>query len=66
MKILFAERVIVPFVDRFPSDSYLYRLMSTKFGEDMTQEEVQRQISEIMSGGRRLVAGRSAEYRENE
>ena len=52
--LLFAEKVIVPFVDRFPSESYLYRLMSTKFGEDMSQEEVQRQIREIMSDGRGL------------
>ena len=50
--LLFAEKVIVPFVDRFPSESYLYRLMSTKFGEDMSQEEVQRQIREIMEDGR--------------
>ena len=47
--LLFAEKVIVPFVDRFPSESYLYRLMSTKFGEEMSQEEVQKQIREIMS-----------------
>lgn len=32
--LLFAEKTIVPFVDRFPKNSYLYTLMSTKFGED--------------------------------
>jgi hypothetical protein len=32
--LLFAEKTIVPFVDRFPPDSYLYRLMSTKFAEE--------------------------------
>lgn len=32
--LLFAEKTIVPFVDQFPDDSYLYTLMSTKFGED--------------------------------
>lgn len=32
--LLFAENTIVPFVDRFPENSYLYTLMSTKFGED--------------------------------
>lgn len=32
--LLFAENVIVPFQDQFPGDSYLYKLMSTKFGED--------------------------------
>lgn len=32
--LLFAEKTIVPFVDKFPEDSYLYALMSTKFGEN--------------------------------
>lgn len=32
--LLFAGNVIVPFQDQFPEDSYLYKLMSTKFGED--------------------------------
>lgn len=32
--LLFAEKTIVPFVDQFPPNSYLYTLMSTKFGED--------------------------------
>lgn len=32
--LLFAEKTIVPFVDQFPETSYLYTLMSTKFGED--------------------------------
>jgi hypothetical protein len=31
--LLFAGDVLVPFQDQFPSDSYLYKLMSTKFGE---------------------------------
>lgn len=46
--LLFAEKVIVPFVDRFPTDSYLYKLMSTKFGEDMSKDEVNRIIKSIM------------------
>ena len=46
--LLFAEKVIVPFVDRFPEDSYLYKLMSTKFDEDLSKEEIQRQIAELM------------------
>lgn len=37
--LLFAENTIVPFVDRFPVDSYLYRLMSTKFGETSADGE---------------------------
>lgn len=31
--LLFAEKTIVPFSDRFPESSYLYTLLSTKFGE---------------------------------
>jgi len=46
--LIFAENVIVPFVDRFPDDSYLYTLMSTKFGEDLSQAEVKRRIDSIM------------------
>lgn len=46
--LLFAEKTIVPFVDRFPSDSYLYTLMSTKFGEngEINIEEIIRKQQE--------------------
>lgn len=47
--LLFAEKVIVPFVDRFPEESYLYKLMSTKFGDDLTKEEINKIIKEIMT-----------------
>lgn len=46
--LIFAEKVIVPFVDRFPEGSYLYKLMSTRFGEDMDKDEVQRIIDGIV------------------
>lgn len=46
--LLFAEKVIVPFVDRFPPESYLYKLMSTKFGEDMSRSEIDKEIANIM------------------
>lgn len=36
--LLFAEKTIVPFVDQFPTNSYLYTLLSTKFGEDSEQD----------------------------
>jgi hypothetical protein len=49
--LLFAEKVVVPFVDRFPSDSYLYALMSTRFGEDKSKDEIDKQIQRIMSAG---------------
>ena len=44
--LLFAEKVIVPFVDRFPANSYLYKLMSTKFGEEYTTETVEDILNE--------------------
>ena len=47
--LLFAENVIVPFIDRFPTDSYLYKLMSTKFGEDMSADEVDKQIKSLVN-----------------
>lgn len=31
--LIFAENTIVPFINKFPSDSYLYELMSTNFNE---------------------------------
>jgi len=46
--LIFAEKVTVPFVDRFPLDSYLYPLMSTKFGEDMSKKEIDEKIRQIM------------------
>ena len=46
--LIFAEKIVVPFIDRFPSDSYLYKLMSTRFGEDMSSNEIQNQIKSIM------------------
>ena len=50
--LIFAEKVVVPFSDRFPSDSYLYDLMTTKFGESLSLEEVEAKISKIASGNR--------------
>jgi len=47
--LLYAEKVIVPFLDRFPAESYLYKLMSTKFGEEMSLEEIEKQITEILA-----------------
>lgn len=32
--LLYAEQVVVPFIDEFPKDSYMYKLISTKFGEE--------------------------------
>lgn len=46
--LLFAEGAIVPFVDQFPKDSYLYKLMSTDFDEKMSDEEVKALIESII------------------
>ena len=50
--LLFAEKVIVPFIDRFPEESYLYKLMSTKFGEDMSTSEIDKEIASLMQHNR--------------
>ena len=47
--LIFAERVIVPFTDEFPNDTYLYKLMTTKFDDGVTKEEINRIIDDIMS-----------------
>lgn len=44
--LLFAEDTIIPFSDRFPTDSYLYRLMSTKFGEEDDVDAILQEILE--------------------
>ncbi len=36
--LIFAEKTVIPFVNDFPQDSYLYKLMSTKFGEDKVED----------------------------
>lgn len=43
--LLFAGSVMIPFKDEFPTDSYLYKLMSTKFGEKLDDDE-QEELSE--------------------
>lgn len=50
--LLFAEKVIVPFIDRFPEESYLYKLMSTKFGEDMSTSDIDKEIANLMQHNR--------------
>ena len=44
--LLYAEKTIVPFVDQFQTDSYLYTLMSTKFGED-SDEDIEEFIKNL-------------------
>jgi len=47
--LIFAEKVVVPFVNRTPEDSYLYDIMTTKFGEGISLEEIQEKIDNIIS-----------------
>jgi len=46
--LISAEKVIVPFYDRFPESSYLHKLMSTRFEENLSRAEIDRQINAIM------------------
>lgn len=46
--LLFAGNVVVPFYDKFPTDSYLYTLISTRFGEDLTEEEISEKVSALV------------------
>lgn len=48
--LLFAEKTIVPFMDEFPTSSYLYTLMSTKFGEgdEETEQDILEYIEKLM------------------
>ena len=46
--LLFAEQSIVPFSDHFPETSYLYKLISTKFGEKKSYEEIKAYVDDIM------------------
>ena len=48
--LLFAENTIVPFEDKFPDDSYLYKLLSTKFGEgEESDKEVAEYVEKMIS-----------------
>lgn len=47
--LLFAEGALVPFIDQFPKSSYLYKLMSTKFDDKMSDDEVKALINKIVN-----------------
>lgn len=46
--LLYAEQVIVPFVDEFPEDSYLYKLISTKFDDDKDTGDIQAFVDKLI------------------
>lgn len=45
--LLFAEKVVVPVVDKFPSSSYLYHMMSTAFGEGVSEEDIRKEVERL-------------------
>lgn len=47
--LIFAEKIIVPFTDEFPNDTYLFKLMTTKFDDGLTKADVARIVDEIMA-----------------
>ncbi len=47
--LIFAEKVIVPFTDEFPQDTYLFKLMTTKFDDSLSKADVAKIVDEIMA-----------------
>lgn len=47
--LLFAEKVVVPVVDKFPDTSYLYHMMSTAFGEDVSEEDIKMEVARLQN-----------------
>lgn len=47
--LLFAEKIVVPVVDKFPSSSYLYHMMSTAFGEGVSEEDIRREVERLQT-----------------
>lgn len=60
--LLFAEKTIVPFVDQFPTNSYLYTLMSTKFGED-SDSDIEDFIKQLLAEQKKRELAEQAELR---
>ena len=64
--LLFAENTIVPFEDNFPSDSYLYTLLSTKFGEGEESDKEVREYVERMIASSHFEEQKSDKEIENQ
>lgn len=47
--LLFAEKIVVPVVDKFPPSSYLYHMMSTAFGEGVSEEDIRREVERLQT-----------------
>ena len=49
--LISAGKIIVPFEDQFPENSYLYKLISTKFGEDRfsNNEEIIEYVEQLIT-----------------
>lgn len=63
--LLFAEGALVPFIDKFPKSSYLYKLMSTKFDDKMSEKEVEELIENIINNRTALTVDEE-KYEEDE
>ena len=64
--LLFAENTLVPFEDKFPEDSYLYKLLSTKFGEgDESDKEMAEYVEKLIASSN-FVAQKSDKEIEDE
>lgn len=45
--LIYAQGNIIPFLDRFPRNSYLYELLDTDFDESVSDEEIQALVEKL-------------------
>ena len=64
--LLFAENTLVPFEDKFPEESYLYKLLSTKFGEGEESDKEMAEYVEKIIASSNFVAQRTDKEIEDE
>lgn len=64
--LLYAEKVIVPFVDEFPEDSYLYKLISTKFDDDKDTGDIQAFVDKLIVEYKKKTEKQLKEKEEND
>ena len=64
--LLFAENTLVPFEDKFPEESYLYKLLSTKFGEGEESDKEMADYVESIIASSKFVAEKTDREIEDE
>ncbi|MBP3197604.1 MAG: PrgI family protein [Butyrivibrio sp.] len=64
--LLFAENTLVPFEDKFPEESYLYKLLSTKFGEGEESDKEMADYVESIIASSKFVAEKTDREIESE